>query len=62
MRADLPVAEIHPHGWRRDWGVEDCMVQAIDKGFVGGLLAKQCAEVHAAMWCCGNAEVGGVGM
>lgn len=24
------------------------MVQAIDKGFVGGLLSKQCAEVHVA--------------
>lgn len=29
------------------------MVQAIDKGFVGGLLSKQCAEVHVADLQCG---------
>lgn len=41
------------------------MVQAIDKGFVGGLLSKQCAEVHVADLQCGAVAMrrgGGVGM
>lgn len=30
--AYLPVPHVHPHGWRRELDVENCMVEAVAGG------------------------------